>query len=344
MSTAAPIRLVALLTALLAHVPAFGARFQDVLAPAGPQAGHLHDLWLVMLCVCTAVFAAVLAAFFYALWRSPPGDLKAAAERELPGPSRRSAARSVAFAVTVSVLMLIFLIVASYATDRALARLPLENALRIEVTANQWWWDLRYQDAVASRIFTTANELHIPVGRPIVLTLKSSDVIHSLWIPNLHGKRDLIPGHTTTLQLKADQPGTYRGQCAEFCGFQHAFMALLVIAEPPEQYEAWAERQRQPASAPTAAKAVQGERLFLTTTCAMCHAIQGTSAAARRAPDLTHVAGRQTLAAGRLANTAADLEHWISDPQQYKPGVNMPSHQFEPEDRQALVEYLRGLQ
>jgi cytochrome c oxidase subunit 2 len=297
-----------------------------------------------MLGVCTFVFAAVLAAFLYALWRAPRGDLRIAADGELPESGRRNAARSISLAVAASALLLIFLIVASFATDRALARLPLENALRIEVTANQWWWDLRYQDAVASRIFTTANELHIPVGRPVVLTLKSSDVIHSLWIPNLHGKKDLIPGHTTSLQLKADQPGTYRGQCAEFCGFQHAFMALLVIAEPPAQYEAWAERQRQPASPPTAAKAVQGERLFLTTTCAMCHAIQGTSAAARHAPDLTHVAGRQTIAAGRLANSAADLENWISDPQQYKPGVNMPSHQFAPEDRQALVEYLRGLQ
>jgi len=215
--------------------------------------------------------------------------------------------------------------------------------LHVEVTANQWWWDVRYDDAQAGRVFNTANELHVPVGRPVILTLKSSDVIHSFWVPNLHGKKDLIPGRTATLHLQADRAGVYRGQCAEFCGFQHAFMAFRVTAEEPAHYEAWAEKQRSVAAEPTGSPQQRGRELFLTGTCVMCHAIGGTIASARRGPDLTHVAHRETLAAGTLPNTDDAMKQWIRNPQQFKPGVNMPASNLSDEEISSLVAYLRSL-
>jgi cytochrome c oxidase subunit II len=314
---------------------------QDILHPAGPQAEHIVHLWWLTVAICAAVFLAVLAAFFFALWRAPrslegtPPDLST---------FKKAAGVSVISAVALSTVLLVFLIVASVATDRALARLPLDNALTVQVTGHKWWWELRYPDkSDPSREFTSANELHIPVGRPVLLQLKADDVIHSLWVPNLAGKKDLIPGRDATLQLRADKPGVYRGQCAEFCGHQHANMAFLVIAEPAEQYEAWAERQRQNAPEPADAQQKHGRELFVGGTCAMCHAIQGTPASARHAPDLTHLASRQTLAAGTLPNATGHLAGWILDPQRIKPGVNMPANPLSPDDLQALLAYLGTL-
>lgn len=329
--------------ALLGGLPAAASPLQDVLSPAGPQAAHIRDLWHLTLAVCTLVFAAVLAALLVVLWRTPRADAGTAADLA-PAPRReRGARRGVAVALAASVLLLLFLIVASVLTDRALAQLSLRDAVRIEVTANQWWWEARYDDDDPSRIFTTANELHIPVGRPVLFTLKSNDVIHSLWVPNLAGKKDLIPGRTATLQLQADTPGLYRGQCAEFCGFQHAFMAFTVQAHAPAEYEAWAEGQRRTAASPTDALALRGRELFLSGTCVMCHTVTGTGASARRGPDLTHLASRQTLAAGTLGNTASDLARWLRDPQQIKPGANMPASNLSADDLRALVAYLRSL-
>jgi cytochrome c oxidase subunit 2 len=177
----------------------------------------------------------------------------------------------------------------------------------------------------------------------VVVSLTSNDVIHSFWVPNLHGKRDLIPGHVLTTSFRADEPGTYRGQCAEFCGLQHAFMAFTVVAEPPQAYEAWADAQRKPAPEPTDEQAKRGKSLFLSGPCMMCHNISGTPATARRAPDLTHLASRPTLAAGTLPNNPANLAAWIKDPQSIKPGVNMPANALVPEDRDALLAYLGTL-
>ncbi|GAA4330430.1 cytochrome c oxidase subunit II [Pigmentiphaga soli] len=322
---------------------AFAGPAQDALSPAGPQAAHIHTLWHVMLAVCTLVFAAVLAAFLIALWRAPRADAAAPPDLDAALRPERGARRSVLAAVAASTLLLVFLILASFLTDRALARLSSENAVRIEVTANQWWWEAKYGDPQPSRTFTTANELHIPVGRPVVLTLKSSDVIHSFWVPNLHGKRDLIPGRTTVLRLQADRAGAYRGQCAEFCGFEHAYMAFQLVAEPADRYEAWAEHQRQSAAEPGDDTLRRGRELFLTTTCVMCHAIQGTDASARRGPDLTHVGGRRDIAAGTMANTDDNLARWIRDPQRFKPGVNMPASNLPEDDLKAIVAYLRSL-
>jgi cytochrome c oxidase subunit 2 len=235
------------------------------------------------------------------------------------------------------------LLTASVGTDRALAHFALKDALHIEVTAHQWWWSARYDDKEAGNMFSVANELHVPVGRPVIMTLHSDDVIHSLWLPNLTGKKDLIPGRTATLTLQADQPGTYRGQCAEFCGAQHAWMALLVTADAPDAYEAWASKQREPAATPADPLATRGQQVFLGATCVMCHAIGGTEAGAQHAPDLTHLASRQTIAAGALPNDPAHLAAWISNPSAHKPGVNMPGHVFAPDDLNALVAYLGSL-
>jgi len=215
--------------------------------------------------------------------------------------------------------------------------------VKIEVTGHQWWWDLRYFGDSPSDTFTSANELHVPVGRPVVIKLNSDDVIHSLWVPTLSGKKDLIPGRTTTLQFRADHPGRYRGQCAEFCGFQHAFMAFEVIADPPEQFDAWVAAQKQPAPEPSDATLRHGQEVFLRSSCIMCHAIQGTIAGARKAPDLTHVGGRSTIAAGTLPNRPAELTRWIANPQDLKPGVNMPATPLSSDDMGALVSYLGSL-
>jgi cytochrome c oxidase subunit 2 len=246
-------------------------------------------------------------------------------------------------AVAVSAILLIGLLVASVMTDRALAQLSLSDALHVRVTAHQWWWEVTYDDPQLERMFATANELRIPVGRPVIVTLHSDDVIHSFWIPSLHGKKDLIPGRVATIQFRADQAGEYRGECAEFCGMQHAFMSFDVVALAPVQFEAWTGAQRKPAAEPEDAAARRGRELFLSGSCMLCHAIHGTTANARKAPDLTHFASRARIGAGRLSNTAANLAAWIGDPQKIKPGVNMPAHLLPDDDLKALVAYLGTL-
>jgi cytochrome c oxidase subunit 2 len=316
----------------------------DTLTPAGPQAEQIGELWNVFLFVCGGVFAAVMATFAWALWRTHRADERTPPDLSSLDRHERGPYRSVVAGIAVSTVLLLVLLVASVLTDRALARLSLVDAVHLQVTGNQWWWDIRYDGAQPSEAFTTANEIHVPVGRPVVITLKSSDVIHSLWVPNLAGKKDLIPGRTASLHFRADKAGVYRGQCAEFCGFQHAYMAFDVIADPPERFAAWTERQRAEAREPAEAQTARGRQVFLGSTCVMCHAIQGTGANARKGPDLTHVGGRRTLAAGALANTAEDLQRWIRDPQSIKPGSNMPPSALPEDDLRALVAYLRSLE
>jgi cytochrome c oxidase subunit 2 len=314
-----------------------------VLAPAGPQAAHIAELWWVMLAACAVVFVAILVALVWALIRAPRADAGTPPELQPAAATQRRAARSVSAAIAVSSLLLIGLLVASIGTDRSLAQLPLEDAIHIRIVGHQWWWEFVYDDAAPSRIFATANEIHVPVGRPVIATLVADDVIHSFWVPQLHGKKDLIPGRIATIRFRADAPGEYQGQCAEFCGWQHAFMAFSVIAEPPAQFDAWADAQRAAAPEPADAIARRGQELFLSGTCMMCHAVQGTSANARKAPDLTHVASRARIGAGRLTNTPEHLAEWIADPHASKPGVNMPAHPLPRDDLAALVAYLGTL-
>ena len=315
----------------------------DALATAGPQAERIGRLWDLFMLVCGGVFAAVFLVFLVAVVRAPRADARTPADlsmldRREPGPYR-----GVVVGVALSTLLLFVLLLASVWTDRALARMALVDAVHLEVTGHQWWWEVRYDAERQSDAFVTANELHVPVGRPVIVTLHADDVIHSLWVPSLAGKKDLIPGRTSLMQFRADRPGIYRGQCAEFCGYQHAYMAFEVIADPPEQYAAWLARQRAEAPEPADAALKRGRDVFLRSTCVMCHAVQGTSANAQKAPDLTHVGGRTTLAAGTLTNDREAMRRWIRDPQKIKPGVNMPASTLADADLDALVGWLESL-
>ena len=223
------------------------------------------------------------------------------------------------------------------------ADLANKNGITIEVTGRQWWWEVRYTDVDASNIFTTANEIHIPVGIPVMFTLHGGDVIHSFWVPNLAGKKDLIPGKVNTIWLQADKPGVYRGQCAEYCGLQHAQMALWVIAEPQEQFNAWRQSQTQTSVPPASDSQKRGQQVFLTSTCVMCHAINGTPAGSNIGPNLTHIASRNTLAAATMANTRDHLAQWIKDSQTIKPGNKMPQNNLSDADLQSLIDYLQSL-
>ncbi|MEN3339768.1 MAG: cytochrome c oxidase subunit [Acidobacteriota bacterium] len=309
---------------------------QSVLNSAGPQAGRIEQLWWLMFWVCTVVFVIVMLALAVAIARGRRGSATAVPESTLT--------RNISISVGVSTVALVGLLLASVLTGRALGSLPSSNALHVRITGYQWWWNIEYLDADPSLQFTTANELHLPVGRPVVVSLQASDVIHSFWVPNLHGKTDLIPGRENTLLLQADTPGVFRGQCAEYCGVQHAHMAFTVVAEPSEQFEGWLSAQRKPAPDPGSAQTARGRNVVEQGPCAMCHTIRGTNAGARTAPDLTHFATRSTIAAGTAPNTRGYLAGWIADPQHLKPGSRMPPTGLSSDDLQAVIAYLETLQ
>ncbi|HEX7180852.1 MAG TPA: cytochrome c oxidase subunit II [Thermoanaerobaculia bacterium] len=320
---------------------AFG--WQSVLDSAGPQAARIEDLWWVYFWVCAAVFVLVFLALVMAVFRGRRGKGDPT-DPGAPHPpaSERRLTRTVAGATAATAVILIGLLVATVAASRATSSLP-GDPLTIELTGQQWWWQVRYEDPTPSRMVTTANEIHIPVGRPVRVKTRSTDVIHSFWVPNLHGKRDLIPGRPSEILIQADRPGVFRGQCAEFCGYQHANMALLVVAEPPETFAAWYEAQLQPARPPSDALQQRGKVVFEALPCPLCHTIAGTQASGKTAPDLTHLASRRMLAAGTLPNTRGHLGGWILDPQTIKPGNKMPAVSLGSDDLRALLAYLESL-
>jgi cytochrome c oxidase subunit 2 len=242
----------------------------------------------------------------------------------------------------LTVLVLAGFLIYDFSLGRALAQTPFRG-ITIKVTGYQWWWHVLYVDPDQSKQVVSANEIHIPVGEPVQISLESRDVIHSFWVPNLVGKRDLIPGYKSSIWFKADSAGVYRGQCAEFCGLQHAKMALVVIAEPKEQFQAWLESQYAAPPEPSDPVTIKGREVFLAGQCSLCHAVAGTEARGTRGPDLTHIASRRTLAAGTLPNTRGHLAGWIIDPQAIKPGTHMPSNQLSSSDLQALLSYLETL-
>jgi cytochrome c oxidase subunit 2 len=341
-----------LTTLLLAGCRRAGS--QSVLDPAGPHAGRLSQLWWLFFFILAAVYVLVMIALVVSIMRGRARRKMTAGGRKIPLPAvkpdeaeERRTARVVGAATALSTVILFVLLVTSFLAGRELTMTRAEGAyqgvLRIEVTGHQWWWELRYDDPLPSNIFTTANEIHIPVGQPVVLQLKSVDVIHSFWVPNLAGKKDLIPGKSASIWLRADRAGEYRGQCAEFCGMQHAHMALKVIAESPEQFEAWRQAQRSSSLPPATDSQKRGQQVFLTTTCVMCHAVQGTQANAAVGPNLTHLASRSTIAAATLPNTRGHLGGWVVDAQAIKPGTVMPPNSLSSEDLQALLDYLQSL-
>ncbi len=214
-----------------------------------------------------------------------------------------------------------------------------EPAVTIEVVGHQWWWEIRYPDLGV----VTANEMHIPTGVPVALRLTSDNVVHSFWVPALGGKIDLLPGHTSSLWLQADEPGTFRGQCAEFCGIQHARMAFHVVAHPPEEFEEWAAEQAEPAEDARTEVLQRGQEIFLGSACSYCHTVRGTNASGRLGPDLTHLASRQHIAAGTVPLSRGSLAGWIVDPQGVKPGALMPGSRLSSEELQSLLAYLMSL-
>ncbi len=281
------------------------------------------------------IYLVVLALLILALLRGVPANS--------PPPSERTLTRSVGGAVAVTIGLLFFLLLASLRTGHAVAATPALPALTIAVTGHQWWWEVEYEEGVPSDRVTTANEIHIPTGRPIVLKVTSHDVIHSFWVPNLHGKRDLIPGYTTAIWLQADSDGIFRGQCAEFCGRQHAHMAFTVTAEPPANFERWLTTMRSLPSEPATEPERKGRDLFMTVRCGSCHTVLGSEARGHVGPDLTHVASRPTLGAGTLPNDTDHLVAWIRDPQASKPGSQMPANPLSSADLAALAAYLETL-
>jgi cytochrome c oxidase subunit II len=339
-----PLELAAVLTAFVA---AGCTGNQSSFNSAGPQAARIEGLWWLFFWVSVGVYVISMGFLLLPMWRKRRTARRDAPDAPvvLPEPaSERKLTIAAGTGVVLTVVILFVLLFGDFFTGRALhsfASAP--DPLSIKLTAHQWWWEVQYNDSTPSNIVITANEIHIPVGKPVRIDLTSNDVIHSFWVPNLHGKKDMIPGHQTSIYLQADRSGTYNGQCAEFCGYQHAKMRLFVIAEPEERFNAWLAAERQPASDPTEELPRRGQQVFLSSTCIMCHTIRGTHAGSRVGPELTHLAGRQTIAGGSLPNVRGHLAGWILDPQKIKPGVRMPQNPLEANDLHALLEYLSGL-
>jgi cytochrome c oxidase subunit 2 len=307
----------------------------DALDAAGPFSAAIAEMFWVFVGVSLAVYLIVIGFLVFVLRRRAHSDASS------PDGERR-AVRAIAAAVAVTSVVLLGLGLSDFFTARVLTADP-QDPLRVRVTAHQWWWEIEYLDEQPSRHVRTANELHIPVGRPVQLEMTADDVIHSFWVPSLQGKKDLLPGYTTTLNLVAARPGTYEGNCAEFCGYQHAHMRIDVVAHEPGAFRSWFETQLAAAAEPTTPEALRGRDVFMATTCVMCHAIQGTDANAVTGPDLTHVASRRRIAAGTLENQPANLSAWIRNPQNFKPGSRMPATRLDGEDLAALTTYLSSL-
>jgi cytochrome c oxidase subunit 2 len=309
---------------------------------AGPLAAHIEWLFWVFVAVAVAVYVAVLGVLVYALRRRTKHEPRDDAQRDAAKRDAR-AVRYIGASAGLTAIVLAGLGLADFFAGRALARVP-GDAMRVRVTAHQWWWEVEYLDADPSQRVRTANELHIPVNRPVALELISDDVIHSFWVPSLNGKKDLLPGYATSLQLVASRPGEYTGKCAEFCGFQHARMDIAVHAHEAGDFLEWQEGQRSAAAEPADDVQARGRDVFLKSTCPQCHMVLGTDAAAMFGPDLTHVASRPQLAAGTLPNNRAMLAAWITDPQRFKPGTRMPATELSSQDLAALVTWLMSLE
>jgi len=315
----------------------------SALDPSGTASKHVASLWWAMFWTSLVVYVIVMIALGYAAFRrrtNAPADATSS-ERLTPAP--RSVHLTVGIATGVTVLILFIVVVTDFFTARAIAT-PATGAVHIKIIARQWWWYAVYSgDTVPQQQLSVANEIHVPVGKPIVFTLTSRDVIHSFWVPNLNGKTDAVPGYESNAWFRADTPGVYRGQCAEFCGLEHAKMAFTIVAESEEQYNKWYQAQLAPAVPTTDSLRSQGERVFMTGTCSSCHAIRGTGAGGTLGPELTHLASQRTIAAGTLQNTPDNLARWILDAQRIKPGAAMPSQELSSRDLNVLVAYLEGL-
>lgn len=306
-----------------------------VLDPAGPFAQPVTLLAWVLLLGGTVVLLVVLTALAIALWGKP------ALRRRLGG-DRAIWTGGVGFPLVVLTALLVWglWLTASLQADVPRSDKVAGGEMRVRVTGEMWWWRVAYLDDAGHTVIADANELHVPVGQPVLLELESADVIHSFWVPQLSGKMDMIPGRRNLLRIQADQPGTYGGQCAEYCGGPHALMGFVVIAHPPDTFARW----RAARLAPSAPAAGRGAELFLASGCAACHTVRGTAANGLAGPDLSRVGSRRTLGAGILPNNRGTLAGWVADSQTLKPGNRMPNYkQLPPQDLNALAEWLESL-
>jgi len=314
---------------------------QSALDPAGPQAGRIAHLFWLFTWVCVAVYVITLVFIAIAVVRG-----RRNAEPDVSEAREHSLKIGVTAASVLTVLILFVLLVASVATGSAIGTFGQDDPRQLEVavTGHQWWWEIHYPDALnPSATITDANEIHIPINTKVLLRVQTADVVHSLWIPNLHGKRDLIPGRVNKIWIEADTPGIYRAQCAEFCGLQHANMALVVFAQKPEDFARWKWGASMGAATPSTPSAVRGQQVFLGAPCGKCHNIVGVDAYGTVGPDLTHIASRRTIGAGTLMNNRGNLAGWISNAPAIKPGVLMPPNVMAAGELEDLLAYLESL-
>jgi cytochrome c oxidase subunit 2 len=306
---------------------------QSVLAPHGPEAEEIATLALVLFAGGTGILAAVVGLAALAVVRSPGRRRWLASERLVVWGG---------LVVPAAILTATLAYGLSLTGSREAPDEPA--ALTVEVIGERWWWRVHYLDAAGTVAVPSANEIRLPVGQPVELRLRTADVLHSLWVPNLAGKLDMVPGHVNHLRVEASQTGVFRGQCAEFCGGEHAWMAFDVVAMPPADFTRWMARSRGPAAAPGEGPAARGAHVFTAVGCGACHTVRGTAATGTIGPDLTRFGERRTLAAGRLPNDHAGRVAWIAGAEHLKPGNGMPSFGFlGPAEIEALAAYLEGL-
>jgi len=313
---------------------------------AGRAAVEINQLWWFMLIVGTLIYVGVMGLLVRAYLRKRRG-LPTHEQRPVTAAAadlERASGSGPRLIILGGIVMPAIVLAAVYAftleTLWAISGQQRAEPLTIEVVGHQWWWEVRYP----AQGIISANELYIPVGEPVRIELTSEDVIHSFWVPELHGKLDMIPGRTNSFWLEATEAGEYWGLCAEFCGIQHTNMLYLVIAEPAEEFDVWLQEQQRPPAAPTTDLARQGQQIFLDSACGSCHAIAGSDARGRLGPDLTHFASRRTLASGILENNLGNLSGWLINPQHIKPGNLMPSSDLSGPELQALLAYLKTLE
>jgi len=296
--------------------PGFAATPLSYLESYGSRADPVRSLTWAMLIISTVVVVIVTGLVLWGVLRGGPAEA-AGITREGNG------LRLITAGLVVTVVVLLGSVVWTMVVLAEVGAAPAAPKLTLDISGHQWWWQVRYEGETPAETFVTANEVHIPVGEPVRINLSSSDVIHSFWVPALSGKTDTVPGQVNTTWIEAHAPDTFLGQCAEFCGAQHAHMGFRIVAEPRDRFEAWLADQLAPAAVPADRIAAAGQETF-GRRCAACHAVRGTTAGGVFGPDLSHLSTRATLAAGAVPNTPGHLSAWIADPQHLKPGTRMP--------------------
>jgi cytochrome c oxidase subunit 2 len=317
--------------------------YQSTFGNAAIEARQFNTLFVIFLVVCAVMYVAVIAFLLTGLARRQRASAANVVEERRHHQSDPLMRTGLIGWGAVVGIGLISLAIASFFADRSMANAAAQPKLSINLTGNQWWWDAQYIASDNSKMIRTANELHLPVGVPVHIYLKSSDVIHSFWVPSLAGKQDLIPGRDNDITITPTKVGIFRGQCAEFCGAEHAKMALVVDVDSYRDFIKWWNHQLQSAPPPSTPLARAGYAYVTSRACGACHSISGTPANGTVGPDLTHLASRRTIAAGAMPMSEGNLYGWVEDPQSLKPATKMPTIGLEPDQLHAVVAYLETL-